>query len=179
MKSVIAASLSQLSLNNRPNKKAMWIDCGIHAREWIAPAFCLWFVQHVSTFNLVSVEWNIFLVWSVSQWSSSTKVSVLSPTGFVILWAKPRHYQHPGQHGCLRPACYEPWRIPVHMDNSKNPPNRCAPAAVKEEAISTGFMIFFFFFVSEQDVEEEPLCQQEQQLHRSRPQQKLWCQLVQ
>uniref|UniRef100_A0AAY4EGX1 Peptidase M14 domain-containing protein n=1 Tax=Denticeps clupeoides TaxID=299321 RepID=A0AAY4EGX1_9TELE len=24
-------------------KKAMWIDCGIHAREWISPAFCLWF----------------------------------------------------------------------------------------------------------------------------------------
>ncbi|XP_026157706.1 carboxypeptidase B2 [Mastacembelus armatus] len=36
----------KLSLNNRPNKKAMWIDCGIHAREWIAPAFCLWFVRH-------------------------------------------------------------------------------------------------------------------------------------
>lgn len=34
-------------------------------------------------------------------------------------------------------------------------------------------------FVSEQDVEEEPLRQQERRLHRSRPQQKLWCQLVQ
>lgn len=31
----------------------------------------------------------------------------------------------------------------------------------------------FYVFVSEQDVEEEPLCQQEQQLHRGRPQQKL------
>lgn len=42
-------SLSQLSRNNKPDKKAMWIDCGIHAREWISPAFCLWFVRHVST----------------------------------------------------------------------------------------------------------------------------------
>ncbi|XP_075708371.1 carboxypeptidase B2 isoform X2 [Rhinoderma darwinii] len=25
---------------------AIWIDCGIHAREWISPAFCLWFVGH-------------------------------------------------------------------------------------------------------------------------------------
>uniref|UniRef100_I3K2Q6 Carboxypeptidase B2 n=1 Tax=Oreochromis niloticus TaxID=8128 RepID=I3K2Q6_ORENI len=29
-----------------PNRKAMWIDCGIHAREWISPAFCMWFVHH-------------------------------------------------------------------------------------------------------------------------------------
>jgi len=35
--------------NPNPNKKAIWLDCGIHAREWISPAFCLWFVQYVST----------------------------------------------------------------------------------------------------------------------------------
>uniref|UniRef100_A0A665TYJ6 Carboxypeptidase B2 (plasma) n=1 Tax=Echeneis naucrates TaxID=173247 RepID=A0A665TYJ6_ECHNA len=33
-------------LKVQPNKKAAWIDCGIHAREWISPAFCLWFVQY-------------------------------------------------------------------------------------------------------------------------------------
>uniref|UniRef100_A0A8B9MKG7 Carboxypeptidase B2 n=1 Tax=Accipiter nisus TaxID=211598 RepID=A0A8B9MKG7_9AVES len=27
-------------------KSAIWIDCGIHAREWISPAFCLWFIGH-------------------------------------------------------------------------------------------------------------------------------------
>uniref|UniRef100_A0A8I3PCJ3 Carboxypeptidase O n=1 Tax=Canis lupus familiaris TaxID=9615 RepID=A0A8I3PCJ3_CANLF len=26
-------------------KKIIWMDCGIHAREWIAPAFCQWFVK--------------------------------------------------------------------------------------------------------------------------------------
>ncbi|XP_041638083.1 carboxypeptidase B2 [Cheilinus undulatus] len=42
----------KLSMNNREDKKAMWIDCGIHAREWISPAFCLWFVQHsLSSYN--------------------------------------------------------------------------------------------------------------------------------
>ncbi|KAM9305597.1 carboxypeptidase O-like [Gastrophryne carolinensis] len=28
-------------------KKMVWIDCGIHAREWIAPAFCQWFVKEI------------------------------------------------------------------------------------------------------------------------------------
>ncbi|XP_072541176.1 carboxypeptidase O-like [Salminus brasiliensis] len=28
-------------------KKAVWMDCGIHAREWIAPAFCQWFVKEL------------------------------------------------------------------------------------------------------------------------------------
>lgn len=27
----------------------VWMDCGIHAREWIAPAFCQWFVKEVGT----------------------------------------------------------------------------------------------------------------------------------
>ncbi|XP_053316887.1 carboxypeptidase B-like [Spea bombifrons] len=27
------------------NKKAIFIDCGFHAREWITPAFCQWFVK--------------------------------------------------------------------------------------------------------------------------------------
>uniref|UniRef100_A0A8C0GJ42 Carboxypeptidase B2 n=1 Tax=Chelonoidis abingdonii TaxID=106734 RepID=A0A8C0GJ42_CHEAB len=32
-------------------KSAIWIDCGIHAREWIAPAFCLWFIGHTTHFR--------------------------------------------------------------------------------------------------------------------------------
>ncbi|XP_054241975.1 carboxypeptidase B [Indicator indicator] len=28
-----------------PNKKAIFVDCGFHAREWISPAFCQWFVK--------------------------------------------------------------------------------------------------------------------------------------
>ncbi|XP_053316886.1 carboxypeptidase B-like [Spea bombifrons] len=27
------------------NKRAVFIDCGFHAREWITPAFCQWFVR--------------------------------------------------------------------------------------------------------------------------------------
>ncbi|EDM02289.1 carboxypeptidase B2 (plasma), isoform CRA_a [Rattus norvegicus] len=32
-------------------KNAIWIDCGIHAREWISPAFCLWFIGYVTQFH--------------------------------------------------------------------------------------------------------------------------------
>ncbi|XP_062957606.1 carboxypeptidase B2 [Cynocephalus volans] len=31
-------------------KNAMWIDCGMHAREWISPAFCLWFIGSVTKY---------------------------------------------------------------------------------------------------------------------------------
>ncbi|XP_068956183.1 carboxypeptidase A6 isoform X4 [Petaurus breviceps papuanus] len=34
-----------LGRRSRAYKRAVWIDCGIHAREWIGPAFCQWFVK--------------------------------------------------------------------------------------------------------------------------------------
>ncbi|XP_062898078.1 carboxypeptidase A6 [Mobula hypostoma] len=42
----------QLGKKSHPFKKAVWIDCGIHAREWIGPAFCQWFVKEaVKTYH--------------------------------------------------------------------------------------------------------------------------------
>uniref|UniRef100_A0A8C7SWM9 Carboxypeptidase A6 n=1 Tax=Oncorhynchus mykiss TaxID=8022 RepID=A0A8C7SWM9_ONCMY len=38
-------SLEELGKRTRSYKKAVWIDCGVHAREWIGPAFCQWFVK--------------------------------------------------------------------------------------------------------------------------------------
>ncbi|XP_019354043.1 carboxypeptidase A6 isoform X1 [Alligator mississippiensis] len=35
----------KLGKRSRRYKRAVWIDCGIHAREWIGPAFCQWFVK--------------------------------------------------------------------------------------------------------------------------------------
>lgn len=37
----------QIGLKTEAKKKAVWMDCGIHAREWIAPAFCQYFVRQV------------------------------------------------------------------------------------------------------------------------------------
>ncbi|XP_066477618.1 mast cell carboxypeptidase A-like [Tiliqua scincoides] len=30
-------------------KKVMFIDCGVHAREWISPAFCQWFLKEATS----------------------------------------------------------------------------------------------------------------------------------
>ncbi|XP_074242730.1 carboxypeptidase A6 isoform X1 [Saimiri boliviensis] len=47
-KSYEGRSLFILKLGRRSRlKRAVWIDCGIHAREWIGPAFCQWFVKEV------------------------------------------------------------------------------------------------------------------------------------
>ncbi|XP_047612284.1 carboxypeptidase B2 [Phacochoerus africanus] len=40
----------KVSTKEQKAKTAIWIDCGIHAREWISPAFCLWFIGHATHF---------------------------------------------------------------------------------------------------------------------------------
>ncbi|KAG7503808.1 carboxypeptidase O-like [Solea senegalensis] len=40
-------SLLKIGLKTPGTKKAIWMDCGIHAREWIAPAFCQYFVSQI------------------------------------------------------------------------------------------------------------------------------------
>ncbi|KAM5280856.1 carboxypeptidase A6 [Ctenodactylus gundi] len=35
----------KLGRKSRASKRAVWIDCGVHAREWVSPAFCQWFVR--------------------------------------------------------------------------------------------------------------------------------------
>lgn len=50
----------QLGKRSRPQKKAVWIDCGIHAREWIGPAFCQWFVKEaLASHQNDSVMWRL------------------------------------------------------------------------------------------------------------------------
>lgn len=34
--------------NKHEGKRAVFMDCGIHAREWISPAFCQWFVYQAA-----------------------------------------------------------------------------------------------------------------------------------
>ncbi|XP_026093396.1 carboxypeptidase A6-like [Carassius auratus] len=59
----------QLGKRPRPFKKAVWIDCGMHAREWIGPAFCQWFVkealnsyQHNSSMRRLMNQLNFYIM---------------------------------------------------------------------------------------------------------------------
>ncbi|CAN9498254.1 unnamed protein product [Ophioblennius macclurei] len=40
-------SLLKIGFDTGLKKKAVWMDCGIHAREWITPAFCQYFVSQI------------------------------------------------------------------------------------------------------------------------------------
>ncbi|CAM5090145.1 unnamed protein product, partial [Natator depressus] len=37
----------KISQPSNKAKKIIWMDCGIHAREWISSAFCQWFVKEI------------------------------------------------------------------------------------------------------------------------------------
>ncbi|XP_007946021.1 carboxypeptidase B2 [Orycteropus afer afer] len=41
----------KVSKKEQTAKNAVWIDCGMHAREWISPAFCLCFINYVTQFH--------------------------------------------------------------------------------------------------------------------------------
>uniref|UniRef100_A0A3B4AFK6 Peptidase M14 domain-containing protein n=1 Tax=Periophthalmus magnuspinnatus TaxID=409849 RepID=A0A3B4AFK6_9GOBI len=78
----------KLSLSPGSDKKALWLDCGIHAREWISPAFCLWFVQYSLGFYGLNSE--------ITQILDSFDVyvlPVLNPDGYRYTWTKNRMWR--------------------------------------------------------------------------------------
>ncbi|KAM4697829.1 carboxypeptidase O-like [Rhinophrynus dorsalis] len=38
----------KIGLPSNEEKKIIWMDCGIHAREWISIAFCQWFIKEIA-----------------------------------------------------------------------------------------------------------------------------------
>uniref|UniRef100_A0A3P9P164 Carboxypeptidase B2 (plasma) n=2 Tax=Poecilia reticulata TaxID=8081 RepID=A0A3P9P164_POERE len=78
----------KLSLNNRPNKKAMWIDCGIHAREWISPAFCLFFVHYLLSFYNVNTE-----ITQILDNMDFYVLPVMNPDGYKYTWTNSRMWR--------------------------------------------------------------------------------------
>ncbi|XP_078420371.1 carboxypeptidase B-like isoform X3 [Cetorhinus maximus] len=69
-------------------KPAIFLDCGIHAREWISPAFCQWFVKEaVRNYGSDSAMTTLlnkldFLV-----------VPVINVDGYVYSWARDRFWR--------------------------------------------------------------------------------------
>lgn len=58
------------------------MDCGIHAREWISPAFCQWFVYQASELELATL-WlssvQLFTKWPLPFPSKSSSTELDEP----------------------------------------------------------------------------------------------------
>ncbi|KAJ1186825.1 hypothetical protein NDU88_003605 [Pleurodeles waltl] len=66
-------------------KKIIWMDCGIHAREWIAPAYCQWFVKEILANRHSDSKLN-----KVLQAVDFYIVPVLNIDGYIYSWTKDR-----------------------------------------------------------------------------------------
>ncbi|ETE68103.1 Carboxypeptidase B, partial [Ophiophagus hannah] len=74
--------------NPGENKKAIFIDCGFHAREWISPAFCQWFVREaVRTYGKETIMTRLLnnLDFYV--------LPVMNIDGYVYSWTKSRMWR--------------------------------------------------------------------------------------
>lgn len=78
----------KLSFNNGTNKKAMWIDCGIHAREWVSPAFCLWFVYYSLSFYSINQD-----ITDILDNMDVYVLPVLNPDGYKYTWTSNRMWR--------------------------------------------------------------------------------------
>ncbi|XP_077008127.1 carboxypeptidase O isoform X2 [Tamandua tetradactyla] len=69
-------------------KKIVWMDCGIHAREWIAPAFCQWFVKEVLQNYKANARINRFL-----RVLDLYVLPVLNIDGYIYTWTTDRFWR--------------------------------------------------------------------------------------
>ncbi|KAM6945388.1 carboxypeptidase O [Aplochiton taeniatus] len=98
-----AIRLLKIGLNSTEKKKAIWMDCGIHAREWISPVFCQYFVKQILDLYqtdprvkemMTNLDFYITPVLNVDGYAYSWKDNTTR------LWRKSRT---PGTNGC---GCY-------------------------------------------------------------------------
>ncbi|XP_066433918.1 carboxypeptidase O-like [Eleutherodactylus coqui] len=69
---------------SQETKKVVFMDCGIHAREWIAPAYCQWFVREI-----LANQSNGFICKLLRQVDFYV-IPVLNVDGYVYTWTTDR-----------------------------------------------------------------------------------------
>ncbi|XP_012498339.1 PREDICTED: carboxypeptidase B [Propithecus coquereli] len=70
------------------NKPVIFMDCGFHAREWISPAFCQWFVREaVRTYGQESYMTELL------EKLDFYVLPVLNVDGYVYTWTKERMWR--------------------------------------------------------------------------------------
>jgi hypothetical protein len=76
----------KVTTGNTAKSRAIWIQCGIHAREWIAPATCLWIMTMSLRDN--AAEWKPIYDVSEVYW-----VINLNPDGYAYTWTNDRMWR--------------------------------------------------------------------------------------
>ncbi|XP_010144052.1 PREDICTED: carboxypeptidase B2 [Buceros rhinoceros silvestris] len=74
----------KLSKSQETPKSAIWIDCGIHAREWISPAFCLWFIGHA-----IHVRERDQIMTTLLEHFDFYVMPVVNVDGYAYTWSHP------------------------------------------------------------------------------------------
>ncbi len=46
-KSFEGRNMTVIVLKSNRSRRSVWIDCGIHAREWVSPAACIVFINNI------------------------------------------------------------------------------------------------------------------------------------
>ncbi|XP_042521619.1 carboxypeptidase B [Dipodomys spectabilis] len=72
----------------KPNKPAIFIDCGFHAREWISPAFCQWFVREAVRTYRREIQMT-----SLLDELDFYVLPVVNIDGYVYTWTKNRMWR--------------------------------------------------------------------------------------
>lgn len=63
-----------LKISTGPGKKAIYIECGVHAREWTSPTACLKTIEEV----IASAELQDLVDWYI--------LPVVNPDGYTYTW---------------------------------------------------------------------------------------------
>ncbi|XP_027731922.1 carboxypeptidase B [Vombatus ursinus] len=70
------------------NKPAIFIDCGFHAREWISPAFCQWFVREAVRTYGTEIQ-----ITNILDKLDFYVLPVFNIDGYVYSWTKSRMWR--------------------------------------------------------------------------------------
>ncbi|XP_054685369.1 carboxypeptidase O isoform X1 [Grus americana] len=90
----------QISQPSDKTKKIIWMDCGIHAREWISPAFCQWFVKEILQNYKSDPKISRFL-----QNLDLYILPVLNIDGYIYSWEKDRLWRK-NRSSHMNGTCY-------------------------------------------------------------------------
>lgn len=85
---ISGGSLTPVDVRGPSNRKAVWVDAGIHAREWISPATALKIIQKLV--NLGSAGEDTIRLMDDYDWYI---LPVFNPDGYVYTWTNDRFWR--------------------------------------------------------------------------------------